>query len=77
MEHLTKIVSLYDAQLECSCGWSLVYTGAYTKTQARRELDRHLYQEYAAEWRKTHSLSNPPSFTSWKRYYSTKAVVTN
>lgn len=35
----------------------------------KKEVERLEYAKFAAEWRKTHSISNPPSFTSWKTFY--------
>lgn len=69
IDHRLTIISLHDAQLECSCGWSLVFTGEKTKAEALRDFDNHLYDVFRREWRETHSISSPPSFYSWKTNY--------
>lgn len=64
--HILIIESLSDLQLKCSCGWSIVSTYGVTKGEAKKIHQKHIYQDFTYEWRKTHSISPAPSFTSWK-----------
>ena len=41
-QHIIKIISLNDAQAECSCGWRYSFTGALTRQQIRSEWRRHI-----------------------------------
>lgn len=69
MEHKLTIVSLSDAHLTCVCSWTLKFTGEMTKSEAKKEYDKHEYNSFRYEWEKTHSMSPAPSLTSWKRNY--------
>lgn len=40
--HKLKIVSLSDAQADCSCGWHFCRTGEATKKEIQEEFNRHL-----------------------------------
>ncbi len=41
--HELNILSLHDAQAECSCGqWSLSHTGEMTETQVKKAFAKHL-----------------------------------
>lgn len=67
MTHNLTIVSLNDAQLECSCGWQMFYSGAMTPAGAKKEHAKHRYEHFRTLWKRTHSISPPPSFSSWYR----------
>ena len=41
-EHELKIVSVFDAQAVCVCGWSIACTGERKKAELRAEYRKHL-----------------------------------
>lgn len=42
MKHKLTIMSLHDAQAECSCGWYFVSTGEKTKEEIQEEYVKHI-----------------------------------
>lgn len=68
-DHELIVCSLNDLVMNCKCGWSIVSTGEWTKKEAQKEYYKHIYNSFVYKWRKEHSISPAPSFTSWKRYY--------
>ena len=42
IKHELKIVSLHDAQAECSCGWNMTCTGEMTKEEIEASYETHI-----------------------------------
>lgn len=47
--HTLTIHSLYDTQLECSCSWSLTFTGEMSREEAEEAHRRHREDEMIAQ----------------------------
>ena len=41
-KHKLKIISLYDANAECGCGWYYSFTGERTQKQIEEEYYKHI-----------------------------------
>ena len=42
LNHTLKVISLHDAQAECSCGWMYGFTGELSNEQIVVEWEKHL-----------------------------------